>query len=82
MTLRPKNFYQLLQVDPKAETVIIRQAYRYLAGKYHPDNSETGDKELFEAITEAWKTLCDDDRRAAYDSSLALDFNPDQYGNC
>jgi molecular chaperone DnaJ len=65
-----KNFYQLLQVDPQAEVTIIRYAYRYLAAKYHPGNGETGSKAIFDKITEAWKTLSDDNRRAAYDASL------------
>jgi curved DNA-binding protein CbpA len=37
---------------------------------YHPDNGETGDAEKFRIITEAWKTLSDDGKRAAYDMSL------------
>ncbi len=65
-----RNFYQILQVDPEAEVIIIRHAFRYLAGKYHPDNSETGSKEKFDKIVEAWKTLCDEDCRREYDASL------------
>jgi curved DNA-binding protein CbpA len=37
---------------------------------YHPDNGETGDAEKFRIITDAWKTLSDDGKRAAYDMSL------------
>lgn len=64
------NLYKLLQVDPEAETGLIRQAYRYLAEKYHPDNEATGNAEIFRAITDAWKLLADDAKRAAYDQSL------------
>ena len=39
------NFYKLLQVDSTAETTIIRYAYRYLAARYHPGNSDTGSPE-------------------------------------
>ena len=49
---------------------IIRYAYRFLAAQYHPDNGETGDADRFRIITDAWKTLSDDGKRAAYDMSL------------
>ena len=64
------SLYQLLHVDRDAHTTIIRYAYRFLAAMYHPDNGETGDAERFRVITDAWKTLSDDGKRAAYDMSL------------
>ena len=64
------TLYQLLHVDRDAHTTIIRYAYRFLAAMYHPDNGETGDAEKFRIITDAWKTLADDGKRAAYDMSL------------
>lgn len=66
------SLYQLLQVDRDAHVTIIRYAYRFLAAMYHPDNGETGNTEKFRMITEAWKTLSDDGKRAAYDMSLGL----------
>jgi len=70
----PKDLtlYQLLQIDKDAHVTIIRYAYRFLAAMYHPDNGETGNAEKFRVITEAWKTLSDDGKRAAYDMSLGL----------
>lgn len=67
---RPQTLYELLQVDPGAHPTIIRYAYRFLAGIYHPDNSETGNSEMFRLITDAFKTLSDGGRRAAYDAKL------------
>jgi curved DNA-binding protein len=67
------NFYQLLQVNREAHSTIIRYAYRFLAAMYHPDNSETGDADKFRIITEAWRTLSDEGKRAAYDMSLAAE---------
>lgn len=64
------TLYQLLHVDRDAHVTIIRYAYRFLAAQYHPDNGETGDAEKFRVITEAWKTLSDEGKRAAYDMSL------------
>jgi len=66
------TLYQLLQVDRDAHVTIIRYAYRFLAAMYHPDNGETGDAEKFRVITEAWKTLSDEGKRAAYDMSLGM----------
>ena len=64
------NYYQLLQVNRDAHGTIIRYAYRFLAAMYHPDNTETGDADKFRTITEAFRTLSDEGKRAAYDLSL------------
>ncbi len=65
-----QTYYELLQVDTNAHTTIIRYAYRFLAGIYHPDNAETGNAEMFRLITEAFKTLSDGGKRAAYDMKI------------
>lgn len=65
-----QTLYDLLQVAPGAHTTIIRYSYRFLAGIYHPDNVETGNAEVFRQITEAFKTLSDSGRRAAYDAQM------------
>jgi hypothetical protein len=65
-----QTFYDLLQVAQNAHPTIIRYAYRFLAGIYHPDNTETGSSEAFRQISEAFKTLSDGGRRAAYDAHL------------
>jgi hypothetical protein len=67
------NLYRLLQVDPEAEPELIQHAYRYLAAKYHPDNSKTADEEKFRSISAAWKVLCDEKKRSAYDQSMKDD---------
>jgi curved DNA-binding protein CbpA len=66
------SFYELLQVDRDAHPTIIRYAYRFLAAMYHPDNGETGSAEKFRIISEAWRTLSDEGKRAAYDMSLGV----------
>ena len=69
---KPQTLYTLLQVDPSAHPTIIRYAYRYLAGIYHPDNADTGNAEAFRVIQEAWKTLSDTGKRMAYDAQIGL----------
>jgi len=66
------NYYELLQVDRDAHVTIIRYAYRFLAAMYHPDNAETGNADKFRTISEAWNTLSDEGKRAAYDMSLGV----------
>lgn len=66
------TLYQLLQIDRDAHVTIIRYAYRFLAAMYHPDNTESGNAEKFRIITDAWKTLSDEGKRAAYDMSLKM----------
>jgi curved DNA-binding protein CbpA len=58
--------YEILQVHRKAEPEVIRAAYRALAQKYHPDFG--GEPSRMVAITEAWATLGNADRRAEYDA--------------
>jgi hypothetical protein len=71
-----QTLYNVLQVDPQAHPTIIRYAYRFLAGIYHPDNSESGNPELFRVVSEAFRTLTDAGKRAAYDAQLGLKAPP------
>ena len=61
------DYYEFLQISPKAELVTIQRVYRFLASRYHPDNPDTGDMEKFLLLTEAFEVLSDPARRVAYD---------------
>jgi len=61
------DYYEVLQVNPRAEISTINRVYRHLAKRYHPDNTETGDRKLFDQLAEAHETLANPDKRAAYD---------------
>jgi hypothetical protein len=63
----PADYYELLQIHPKAHPDTIHRVYRLLAQRYHPDNLETGNAEIFHALTTAQHVLLDPERRAAYD---------------
>jgi curved DNA-binding protein len=67
-----QTYYQLLQIDPQAHPTIIRYAYRFLAGMYHPDNAESGNTETFRIVTDAFRTLSDPGKRAAYDAQVGI----------
>lgn len=61
------DYYEILQVNPRAETETVTRLFRHLAKRYHPDNAATGDRETFDRLTEAHETLTDPEKRAAYD---------------
>lgn len=64
-----QEYYKTLGVDRKAKPEEIKQAYRKLAMKYHPDRNP-GNKqaeEKFKQINEAYQVLSDPEKRARYD---------------
>lgn len=66
--MKYKDYYAILGVERGAEPAEIKKAYRKLARKYHPDVSkEKGAEERFKEIAEAYQTLKDPEKRAAYD---------------
>jgi hypothetical protein len=65
------DYYDVLQVSRKADAETIRRVFHLLAQRYHPDNQETGNEELFRHVVRAQDVLCDPERRAAYDVQLA-----------
>ena len=63
-----KDYYETLGVAKTATQDDIKQAYRKLARKYHPDVSKLPDAEAkFKDINEANEVLKDPEKRAAYD---------------
>ena len=65
------DYYQILEVNPSATLNEIKQSFRTLALKYHPDknkNSESS-KEKFMQIIEAYEVLSDQYARKRYDST-------------
>jgi len=68
-TTTKQDYYELLGVPRRATLKEIRQVYRKLARKYHPDLNP-GDKsaeEKFKQIQEAYDVLSDSKKRQMYD---------------
>jgi tetratricopeptide (TPR) repeat protein len=71
------TYYQLLEVTSESPSSRIKKNYYALARKFHPDNHVgsreliTPLKDLMAIITEAYQTLRDEEKRAAYDKRLA-----------
>jgi curved DNA-binding protein len=63
-----KDYYAIMGVARDATADQIKQAYRKLARRYHPDVSKESDAEArFKEIGEAYEVLRDPEKRAAYD---------------
>jgi molecular chaperone DnaJ len=68
-TTTKQDYYELLGVPRKASAKDIRNAFRKLARKYHPDLNP-GDKsaeEKFKQLQEAYDVLSDTKKRQMYD---------------
>ena len=66
--MKYKDYYAVLGVERDASAEDIKKTYRRLARKYHPDVSkEPGAEEKFKEVAEAYETLKDAEKRAAYD---------------
>lgn len=64
-----RDYYEVLGVSKNATEQDLKQAYRKLALKFHPDKNK-GDKESeekFKEATEAYEVLRDPKKRASYD---------------
>jgi molecular chaperone DnaJ len=65
---QPKDYYEILGVNRNASAEELKQAYRKLARKYHPDVSkESNATEKFKSINEAYSVLSDQEKRNQYD---------------
>jgi molecular chaperone DnaJ len=70
-----KDYYDVLGVGKNANGDEIKNAYRNLALKFHPDiNKDKKAEETFKEINEAYAVLSDPDKRSQYDS-----FGPDVF---
>ena len=73
MSLQPAvNYYDLLQINPRAEIETIDRVYRILASRYHPDNQQTGDTERFRMLSDAYQLLKDPVKRKEYDRQFEV----------
>jgi curved DNA-binding protein CbpA len=61
------DYYETLEISPNANSGTIERMFRYFAQRHHPDNKDTGDRDSFDAIMEAYHTLRDPAKRAQYD---------------
>lgn len=78
-----KDYYEVLGVSRDASKKEIKDAYRVLSKKHHPDVSTDEDKtatsDMFAEIAEAYNVLSDPKKRQEYDLHGTVDFKtPEQ----
>ncbi len=77
-----KDFYETLGVNKNASEDEIKRAYRKLVKSYHPDLEQNGQTcydsqqatERMMHLNEAYETLKDKAKRAAYDRSIGISY--------
>lgn len=62
------DYYAILNVSPEADTEEVKQAFRQLARRFHPDVAGEGSRERFQQIRQAYQVLSDPEQRRRYDA--------------
>jgi len=69
MAEAPRDYYEVLGIPRDADASAIKDAFRQLAMKYHPDRNKSPDaEERFKEIAEAYAILSDPKKRSEYDT--------------
>lgn len=82
MSVKFKDYYEILGVPRASSSDDIKKTYRKLARKYHPDlNKSPGAEARFKEIGEAYEVLSDPEKRRRYDQlgrnwQAGQDFRP------
>ena len=64
-----RDYYEVLGIEKTASKDEIKDVYRKLAMKYHPDRNKSPEaEEKFKEISEAYAVLSDDNKRRQYDT--------------
>ena len=69
----PASYYALLEVEPEATTEELRQAFRSLSKRYHPDTTSLPPVEAaaaFQQLQQGYGVLSDPLSRQRYDAEL------------
>ncbi|GAB6910104.1 Heat shock protein DnaJ domain protein [Desulfosarcina cetonica] len=76
-----QDYYQILGIDRNADAKKIKDAYRELAFKYHPDRNEKdpSSAEMMKKINEAYAVLSNAEKRRDYDT-LRHQYGENAYG--
>lgn len=65
------NYYEILQIKPTASSLEIKQAYRRLVKKFHPDSqTSTANHEEIVKLNQAYEILSDRENKRIYDYQL------------
>ena len=62
-----EDYYELFGVDDDADLATLREAWRRLALRWHPDRAGPDTTVIFQKLSKAYAVLSDPHKRAAYD---------------
>ena len=62
-----EDYYEILGVSKSASDAELKSAFKKAARKFHPDNSDTGNEDMFKKVGEAYEVLKDPQKRQIYD---------------
>ncbi len=62
------DYYLFFQISPQADHETIHRVYRFLAARFHPDNQDTGNPDMFDLLQRGYEILSNPARRAEYDA--------------
>jgi len=65
-----KDYYGLLGIPPTASAAEVREAFRELAKRYHPDRVGSAGTAYFQDLVEAYGVLSDPEKRRQYNQAL------------
>ena len=78
-----KTYYEILEINKNASKDEIKNSYKKLALKYHPDRNQDNNKKIeyenkFKEISEAYEILSNDEKKNNYDKgqNIVLNNNP------
>ena len=66
--MRSRDYYVILGISPNESEAGIKNAYRDLARRYHPDRAGPESTRRFQEVAEAYNVLSDRTRRSSYDA--------------
>lgn len=78
-TLDERSYYDLLNIEPRADVPTLRRAFYDVAAKLHPDRYATMSDDdvrrkletIYARIAEGYRVLADPQKRQMYDEALA-----------
>lgn len=74
-----QNYFDILDVDTDASDKEIKDSYRRLAMKYHPDRSNVQSDDAFKLLNEAYAVLSDPHTRSLHLYNLLMDIDESEF---
>ena len=76
--MEEKDYYKILELPKNADINMVKNSYKKMALKYHPDrnfNNKEESEQKFKLISEAYQVLSSIEKKLIYDSCRSFNFN-------